>query len=173
MPFDVSRRVVACVLALAFATGFAACGDSADEKRLQAEELAEAREEGRQQAEDDARIERAEAAAAEAKRDVNRIKRERARDKRNANKQNTSGGSGASQPVVASGGSSSCGDGLSVNATTSCPFARAVRESFENSGGASVIEAYSPTTARSYTMTCSPGIPTVCRGGNNAVVYIR
>jgi hypothetical protein len=32
---------------------------------------------------------------------------------------------------------------------------------------------YSPVTGRSYTMTCVAGIPSVCRGGNNAVVYIR
>lgn len=68
---------------------------------------------------------------------------------------------------------SSCGDGVSVNSVTSCPFGRSVKDAYEASGGASVIEAYSPVTGTTYTMTCSSGIPTVCRGGNNAVVTIR
>jgi hypothetical protein len=70
-------------------------------------------------------------------------------------------------------GSSDCGDGLSVNSVTTCPFARNVRDTFEGSGGASVIDVYSPVTKRTYTMRCSSGLPTVCKGGNGAVVYIR
>lgn len=69
--------------------------------------------------------------------------------------------------------SSSCGDGLSVNSVTTCPFARNVRAEYENSGGASVIEVYSPVTGQTYRMTCSGALPTVCRGGNGAVVSIR
>jgi len=68
---------------------------------------------------------------------------------------------------------STCGDGLSVNSATSCPFARAVRDAFEGSGGASQVEVFSPVTQQSYTMTCSGGVPTICRGGNGAVVSIR
>lgn len=79
------------------------------------------------------------------------------------------GGAGGSPAPTAS----MCGDGLSVNSVTSCPFARAVRDRYESSNGASVIEVFSPVTQRSYTMTCSGGVPTVCRGGNGAVVTIR
>ena len=67
----------------------------------------------------------------------------------------------------------SCGDGLSVNSVTTCPFARNVRDAYEGSGGDSRIEVYSPVTSRTYTMSCTGGVPTVCRGGSGAVVYIR
>lgn len=66
----------------------------------------------------------------------------------------------------------SCGGGLSVNNVTSCPFARRVRRAFE-ANGASAIRVYSPVTKTTYTMMCQSGVTTVCRGGNNAVVYIR
>ena len=66
-----------------------------------------------------------------------------------------------------------CGDGVAVNAATSCPFGRNVASEYRSSGGASTIEVYSPVTKQAYTMSCSGGVPTVCRGGNNAVVYIR
>ena len=80
----------------------------------------------------------------------------------------------APPPASGGGGSgSTCGDGLSVNSVTSCPFARAVRDAYESSGGSSVIEVYSPVTKQSYTMRCSGGVPTVCTGGNGAVVTIR
>lgn len=72
----------------------------------------------------------------------------------------------------ASSSMTSCGSGLSVNDVTSCPFARRVRTAFE-AEGASTISVYSPVTKTTYTMMCQSGVPTVCRGGNNAVVYIR
>jgi len=66
-----------------------------------------------------------------------------------------------------------CTDELSVGAHTTCPFARAVAEEFLDTGGERVIYVYSPVTQTVYKMTCTPGLTTVCRGGNNAVVYIR
>ena len=79
----------------------------------------------------------------------------------------------ASSPPPPPAQAETCGDGLSVNSVTSCPFARAVRDEYESTNGASVIEVFSPVTQRSYTMSCSGGVPTVCRGGNGAVVTIR
>jgi hypothetical protein len=76
-------------------------------------------------------------------------------------------------PPPPTAGPSSCGGGISVNASTTCPFAQNVAEEYRSSGGASSIEVYSPVTKQTYTMSCSGGVPTVCRGGNNAVVYIR
>jgi hypothetical protein len=70
-------------------------------------------------------------------------------------------------------GTASCGGGVSVNANTSCPFGLNVAETYRASGGETVIEVFSPVTDRSYTMTCTGAAPVVCRGGNNAVVYIR
>jgi hypothetical protein len=68
----------------------------------------------------------------------------------------------------------SCGGSLSVGSNTTCPFAENVRSAWYSAGGGSVVvSAYSPVTGRYYTMTCVAGVPTICRGGNNAVVYIR
>jgi len=90
---------------------------------------------------------------------------------------NVRGGSTARPPIApaprSSGPSANCGDGVSVSSTTSCPFGRNVASEYRNSGGASTIEVYSPVTRQDYTMSCSGGVPTVCRGGNNAIVYIR
>jgi serine/threonine protein kinase len=70
-------------------------------------------------------------------------------------------------------GSSPCNAAVSVKAsTTSCPFGINVARAFHQSGGASVVEAYSPVTGLTYTMSCSGTSPTVCTGGDNAVVYI-
>ncbi|MFC8043907.1 protein kinase [Nocardia sp. NPDC057353] len=57
---------------------------------------------------------------------------------------------------------------------TSCGFAEAVQEAYSASGGASQsVEAVSPVTGRSYTMTCTPnGTVVTCTGGDNAVVYV-
>lgn len=100
-------------------------------------------------------------------------------NKRRSKTKKTSTSPPASSSNTNSGGSSSgstgasCGDGLSVNSVTSCPFARAVRDEYQRSGGASVIEVFSPVTHQSYTMNCSGGVPSVCSGGNGAVVSIR
>lgn len=161
------------VVALALAGMASGCGESADQERLRADELARAKAEGRREA-------RTEQAAADAKAEAARLRKElRALEARRSTNRKSTGGSSSAAPTQAGrstsagAGSASCGDGLSVNATTSCPFARSVRSAFENSGGASVVEAYSPVTNRIYTMRCTSGLPTVCRGGNNAVVYIR
>lgn len=65
-----------------------------------------------------------------------------------------------------------CGNGISVNAVTSCPFARNVQRAYyeEVGSGAGSVEAYSPVTHRTYLMTCG-GAPHECTGGDNAVVY--
>lgn len=73
----------------------------------------------------------------------------------------------------ASSGMTDCGGGISAGSSTSCPFARNVASTFADSGGADVIEVWSPVTERYYTMTCSGAMPTVCTGGNGARVEIR
>jgi len=77
-------------------------------------------------------------------------------------------------PPAPAAKTTSCGGNLSVGPNTSCSFAANVEaEFYAAGGGTSTIEVYSPVTARYYTMKCVAGIPSVCRGGNNAVVYIR
>jgi hypothetical protein len=64
---------------------------------------------------------------------------------------------------------SSCGHGLEVAANTSCPFAENVAARYAE--GAMAFEAHSPTTGRSYQMSCQSGTATVyCTGGDNAFV---
>lgn len=68
----------------------------------------------------------------------------------------------------------SCGGNLSAGPGTTCAFAFNVESGYyDNGGGNSRFDVYSPVTGLYYTMTCIPGVPTVCRGGTYAVVYIR
>lgn len=82
----------------------------------------------------------------------------------------SSSGGGGSMP----GGTTSCGGSVSAGPNTSCAFAQSVAsEYFGSGGGSGTVTAYSSVTQKYYTMTCTAGAPTVCRGGNNASVYIR
>ena len=68
----------------------------------------------------------------------------------------------------------SCDANVSAGPNTTCAFALNVESAYYASGGGySTVSVYSPVTGLYYGMTCTPGVPTVCRGGNNAVVYIR
>jgi len=64
-----------------------------------------------------------------------------------------------------------CGD-ISVSDSTSCPFAKNVREAYFSIPGDSVeIEAHSPATGKDFVMACvRTGNTVTCRGGNAAVV---
>lgn len=63
---------------------------------------------------------------------------------------------------------------LSVGKNTSCSFAENVYNEWRfNGGGSRSFNVSSPVTNRDYWMTCVAGVPTICTGGNNAVVYIR
>ena len=68
----------------------------------------------------------------------------------------------------------SCDGNVSAAANTTCAFALNVESAYYASGGGySTVSVYSPVTGLYYAMTCTPGVPTVCSGGNNAVVDIR
>lgn len=93
---------------------------------------------------------------------------------------NQKGGSGSSGGSSSGGGSgttpsgTACGAGVTAGANTSCAFALNVaRAYFDAGGGSPTVSVYSPVTNQRYTMNCTAGAPTVCRGGNNATVYIR
>lgn len=67
-----------------------------------------------------------------------------------------------------------CSTTVTAGPTTSCVFALSVESAWRNaSRGATAVNVYSPVTAKTYSMRCEPGTPTVCQGGNDAVVYIR
>ena len=65
-----------------------------------------------------------------------------------------------------------CGDRVSAGPTTSCPFAKNVRDEYFAVPGDSVeIDVHSPVTGKTYTMSCvRTGDSVTCRGGNQAVV---
>jgi hypothetical protein len=80
----------------------------------------------------------------------------------------------AAQAAPAQPQTTSCDGNVSAGANTTCAFALNVESAYYAAGGGySTISVYSPVTGLYYGMTCTPGVPTVCSGGNNAVVYIR
>lgn len=87
----------------------------------------------------------------------------------------SSSSSGGSNSGGSGSGSASryCSEGLGVGPNTTCAFAENVRSEWAAAGGGTVtINVYSPVTGATYTMRCIDAPTTVCRGGNNAVVYI-
>ena len=62
-----------------------------------------------------------------------------------------------------------CG-GVFAGPNTSCPFAVNVQQTWLTSGATNTFSVYSPVTGLSYVMTCGGIDPTVCTGGNNALV---
>lgn len=86
----------------------------------------------------------------------------------------TAGGGTSAGSAGTGSGAHTCGSGVSVNSATSCSFADNVAGDWRsNGGGSSSFQSWSPVTQRWYVMRCVSGMPTVCRGGNNAVVFIR
>jgi septal ring factor EnvC (AmiA/AmiB activator) len=80
----------------------------------------------------------------------------------------------AAQAAPAQPQMTTCDANVSAGPNTSCAFALSVESDYYASGGGySTVSVYSPVTGLYYTMTCTPGVPTVCTGGNNAVVDIR
>lgn len=146
--------LLATLAAIFAAGGLVACGgsDSASDS-----EIEQAREEGAEQARQSERIQ-------QLQKEVKELDR---------GKGGGSSGGSAPAPVPGSAPSDatgSCGSEVSVGPNTSCPFALNVAETYYRTGS-SVIDVYSPTTGKTYTMTCSSGSPHVCTGGNDASVY--
>ena len=86
----------------------------------------------------------------------------------------SNGGSSNSGSTTTTPSGASCGAGVTAGANTSCAFALNVAQAYFDAGGGSpTVSVYSPVTRQNYSMNCTAGAPTVCRGGNNATVYIR
>jgi hypothetical protein len=66
----------------------------------------------------------------------------------------------------------SCGNDLSVNSVTTCPFAANVYSAYQRSGQTNVmVSAYSPVTTLTYAMGCrADGGTIICVGGHDALV---
>jgi len=66
-----------------------------------------------------------------------------------------------------------CSPNVVAGPKTSCAFALSVESAWLNApAGATAVDVYSPVTNKTYSMQCEQGNPTVCQGGNDAVVYI-
>lgn len=158
---DQSRGIVALcgvgAVALLFVAG---CGGG-DETASQ-QELNQAYKEGQQAAQDQAAQQRT-------NRQLKNVK-EKLQDIKNGDGSETTTSTGSTSGST--GATTSCGSGIGAGANTSCAFAQNVANAYYDSGGQTTLDVYSPTTGQTYTMTCTPGSPTICRGGNNASVYV-
>lgn len=94
----------------------------------------------------------------------------RTRQRRAAKRRSHAPGGAPTAPAPSNG--SDCDGGLRAGPNTSCAFAANVKAAYhEAPGSAATIEVYSPTTGRTYTMSCSPaGSGVTCSGGNDASV---
>ena len=81
----------------------------------------------------------------------------------------SSSGSGGSSPAASS---TDCGGGVMAGPNTSCPFALNVHQAWMQAPGVNnTVQAFSPVTNQTYTMTCSQaGSGITCSGANNASV---
>lgn len=77
-------------------------------------------------------------------------------------------------PTWPPSGTTLCDSATAVNEATSCSFAANVAVAHYTTGPG-VVQAYSPVTGQWYDMTCRLVTASVveCRGGTNAVVYVR
>lgn len=150
-------------VAVVLASGsLAACGndDAADELRLQ-QQLRQERAEGRR-----------EERQRQLEKEIRDLKRNNGKAKAQRKSGDASAGATGSGPAGTS--ETSCGSGISVGANTTCAFAfNVARAYYDTSGGNVTIQASSPATNMTYTMSCSGAAPTVCRGGNSATVFIH
>jgi hypothetical protein len=172
-PFHTLPRTVGCLLVVAtLAASLGACGGtSADQQRLQDAQTAHAIAAAKREARTQERIRQAHKDAARVRRELAKAKRQTAAGTSTAATGTAATADVTSTSAVTSSGGRSCGEGVTANSVTSCPFALRVKAAYTNQGGPTV-DVYSPVTQRTYVMTCSPsaGAQVTCRGGNNAVV---
>ncbi len=85
------------------------------------------------------------------------------------------GSSASAAPALPSPVMTSCGGNTSVGPNTTCAFGQNVAAAYYgySGGGTAHLQVYSPVTGTYYSMTCVPGVPVSCSGGNNATVYLR
>lgn len=161
------RAVISTIAALgAAAISVAAVGCGSSSNELSAEQVSSIKREAVRELKAEQRERAADRKLDQLERDLKRLKRERRKEPRAAA---PSGGGSAPAPASSP---SSCGNNISVNSVTTCPFAANVAAAYYDSGPGTVY-ATSPVTGRTYAMSCSAGVTTVCTGGDGAAVYIR
>jgi hypothetical protein len=166
-----SRRLLCSIGILASLATASGCGSGGGTSTSSQDKIDAARKQG--VIEEKAREKKAAAERAQKKLALEVAKLKKQVNKRPKTTTTAAGGtSGGTSPPASS--SSNCGGNLSVGPNTSCAFGVLVeRAYFQSGGGSGLVDAFSPVTQRTYTMTCTAGAPTVCRGGNNASVFIR
>jgi hypothetical protein len=152
------RGAISIVLVVGV-TALAGCGGSSDNGASQSE-LNQAQKEGAQKERQKQRL--------------RSIEKQLKKLKKQQGKPPTTGSTPpGSTSGSGSGGSTSCGDDLSVGPATTCGFAANVATDYyrEIGSGSGTVQSFSPTTGQTYSMYCTAGEPHVCTGGNNAAVY--
>jgi hypothetical protein len=83
-----------------------------------------------------------------------------------------SGSSSSSANANPYSNGTACGGGLFAGPTTSCPFAENVQQAYNQApGSVAIVQAFSPVTGQTYSMSCAPaGSGITCSGANNASV---
>lgn len=84
-------------------------------------------------------------------------------------------------PDWPAGVTATCSSSVAVNPNASCPFAINVANAVTKTlagghiapGNSISVRAYSPARDDFYTMNCTEDVVVLCRGGDNASVYIR
>lgn len=162
---NVNRRyaitLLFALLTMVAATAISGCGGASEE------DLQKAREQGAQEQRDKDAQEEQQKKQKELEKKINKLEKE-AKKKDNSSSSGSSNNGGS-----APGPTHYCSSGLGAASNTTCAFAENVRSEWASAGGGTVsIDVYSPATSTTYRMHCVDGPTTVCRGGNNAVVYI-
>lgn len=149
-------RVAVAIVLLVGVTALAGCGSS--NNGASQDQLNQATQQGVRQEQQKERLSRLE-------QQVHALQKDQ-------KKQGVTTTSGSSSSGT-SGGTSSCGDNLTVGPATTCGFALNVATDYYSQigTGSGTVQSYSPTTGQSYSMSCTAGEPHVCTGGNNAAVY--
>ncbi|HEX2855997.1 MAG TPA: zinc ribbon domain-containing protein [Propionibacteriaceae bacterium] len=79
----------------------------------------------------------------------------------------------SSSSAAVPAGATQCSATVYAGPDTSCPFAQAVAAKIPaHPHSVFEVTAKSPVTKKDYKMSCTSGTPIVCRGGDNAVVYV-
>lgn len=141
--------------------GLSGCGGSNGPTQ---EDIDRARAEGAKEARDQAKVSRLQ-------RQVNQLRRQQKRA--NASSANTTAAP-TPPPAPTMSPARYCDAGIGVSSVTTCGFALNVSQEWRSNPGASIVQAWSPTTGRYYDMRCvaMSGWSAVCTGGTNAAVFI-
>ena len=152
------KGVVILLAVLGLCVFAAGCGGASDQ------DIENAKREGAKEAKQAEKLQ-------EIQKGIAQLKKQR---KKGNFKQTTAPPASTASTYTGSGPAKTCSNGIGASSATSCDFAFNVAGEYGSNPGATSISAFSPVTGQDYSMTCSAwsGGGTVCRGGNDAAVFI-